>query len=114
MHQSLRSFERRSLAVQRTHRKLARGYVTKVGKNGVIQHQPTATVSISPLRILMPLLFVGFAFKVFALIHLGPEVYTSHLMKLEAGSYMARLGGWVMQVDPATRWVSELAATYLS
>ncbi|MFZ5965300.1 hypothetical protein ACOXXX_20340 [Thalassococcus sp. BH17M4-6] len=106
MDDALRKFEERHRAVTKRHRQLARGYVTKLGRNGVIEHRPRRqTPKLSLPMVLM--LGSGFlAFKSFLFVSLGAEAYGVRVDTLANGTVVERVGGWLMQADPATQWIS--------
>ncbi len=111
MDEGLKDFSRRYRDIQRKHRRLARGYYTRIGKNGVIEHVP-----LRPQRsgsLLAPALVVLGAvlcFKVLMSAHLGPETYGRHLDALAAGNAGERLGALVLAPDPLTDAAARMLA----
>ncbi|WP_353473150.1 hypothetical protein PVT71_03720 [Salipiger sp. H15] len=106
MESALRSFERRQRAIKEKHRKLAQGYVTKVNRNGVIEHRPIRKLPVPRLRILLFALLGLLAFKGVMLANLGAANYSEHVARLSDGSVADKLGSWVLGVDPATLWIA--------
>lgn len=59
--------------------------------------------------VLLPLVFVacaGFAMKGAILQSVGAAAYQDRVDRLQAGEGFDRLGGWLMQADPVTRFVA--------
>ena len=114
MEDTLRNFRKRQMGIRRKHERMARGYVNKLDRNGVIVQKPD---NKSGNRLFRSLLLVGLcllAFKVFLLAGLGTETYLSHVAELQSGSSLERAGAWVMQIDPATSRLAELLTPFLS
>ncbi len=110
MDDALRKFEKRHKAITRKHEQLARGYVTRLGKNGVIEHRPMRhlpRVSFSSILIFAGA-FIGF--KTLLLLRLGETEYLSHVATLAHGGGVERIGAWLMQIDPLTSWSVAQAA----
>ncbi len=105
MESALRSFERRQRAVTQKHRKLAQGYITKVNRNGVIEHKPVRKLKTPPLGGLLIALTGFLAFKGVMLANLGTANYAQHVEVLAEGSIADKLGAWVLGVDPVTLWL---------
>ena len=108
MESALRSFERRQRAVTQKHRKLARGYVTRLNRNGVIEHKPLRKVKLPRLGGLLIALMFFLVFKGAMLASLGVAHYGEHVALLRDGSLADKLGAWVLGVDPVTLWIGML------
>jgi len=103
---NLVDFETRARRIARQHRKMARGYVTTITRDGLIIHRPRRSFGPSPRGIVITLA-VLLSFKVMLFSYLGPITYAGRIAKLEAGTMVEQAGAWVMQAGPATEWVAE-------
>ncbi|MHA6347248.1 hypothetical protein [Roseivivax sp. CAU 1761] len=108
MHDALKNFERRHREVQRKHSRLAQGYVTRLGRNGVIEHHPKRDYTGHAAMPLMILTVTFVALKTMLLTGLGAEAYEGHLATLSDGGAVERMGAWLMQHDPLTGFLAGL------
>ncbi|ETW11329.1 hypothetical protein ATO8_17715 [Roseivivax marinus] len=102
MSDQLRDFARRHKQVQRKHRRLAQGYVTKLDRHGVIRHVPRRDyggVLAMPLAILV---LAFFGFKAMLMSGLSPQDYQMHLDALAQGNLAEKVGARLMSRDPLT------------
>ncbi len=99
-------FETRARRIARQHRRMARGYVTTITRDGLIIHRPKRRFGLSP-RGIATTLAVLLAFKVMFFMYLGPITYAGRIAKLEAGTMIEQAGAWVMSAGPATEWVAQ-------
>lgn len=113
MDQAMRQFEKRAQAVTQRHRKLARGYVTKMGPDGLLHHQPRRQMPSLPWRGFLFLAAGFFAFKGLLLASLGTATYTTRVETLQAGTVFERAGAWLMQLDPVMVWFASYFAPFL-
>lgn len=113
MADALRNFGKRVRAVESTHKKLAQGYVTKLGRDGVMRHKPKFSLSFISPRAVVYLALVFTAFKGFLLGNLGEATYAAHLADLSQGGIVDRAGGVLMGVDPATAWIANALTAVL-
>lgn len=114
MENALRNFEKRHRAVTKRHRQMAQGYVTKLGRNGVIEHHPRRNLpGFSPRSIVLTALGF-FTFKGFLLHSMGETEYVARVGLLSDGSMLEKAGAFVMQIDPVTRWAVEYISPYLT
>ncbi len=108
MDDALRDFDRRANAVRKNHARLARGYVTKINKNGLIEHRPRrGRKARGPVRLVLYLILSLLAFKGFLLSELGAEDYLARVATLSQGTTVERVGSVLMSVDPATQWIAD-------
>ena len=110
MDDTYKDFYRRQHRLSRKHRRLAEGYVTRVNKAGVIEHQPTPRAGSALARILILGILAVLGFKTLVLSWLGAEAYGQKLAALDAGSAVERAGAWIMQIDPVTLKLAEIVA----
>jgi hypothetical protein len=96
-------FQNRLRRIDRRHVRLAQGYESRVGKDGLIVFRPKRRSRGFPLRGIV-LLGLGFCvFKGVILAHTGETLYEQRLAALGSGTYVEQAGAWVMQVDPVTQ-----------
>lgn len=114
MEDTLRNFQKRQLGIRRKHQRMARGYVNKLNRNGVILQKPLRKSGNVVLRIAL-LCLIGFVgFKTLLIAGLGPDGYLDHVATLNSGSGFERASVWIMRPDPATARLAEFLAPYLS
>ncbi|WP_149754850.1 hypothetical protein [Roseivivax sediminis] len=109
----MKDFAKRYQQVQRKHQRLAHGYVTRVGRNGVIEHRPRRDVRglmVTPLVIVVAAFF---GFKTLLLSQLGTESYAAHLAALAQGNLAERIGAILMAQDPLTVHASALLSVFI-
>lgn len=109
MSDAFQEFDTRLKTIGRKRTKLARGYVSKVGKDGLIIFRPKRRKAGIPLRGLVYMLFGFMFFKAVIIAHLGLPLYGDRLAQLSEGSVIELAGSVVMQPDP----VSLTMASYL-
>ncbi len=107
-------FEKRLRAITRRHDRMNRaGVVHSVNHDGLIIAKPRRRALRFPLRGLLLLIAVGFAFKGYLLADLGPATYNDRVGVLQAGTIVEQGGAWLMQADPVTVWSADMINTYL-
>lgn len=106
-------FDNRLRRINKSRVKLARGYVSVVGDDGLIVVKPKRRRASFHLRALA-FVIVGFmGFKVLILAALGQPVYEDRVETLRQGSTVERAGAWVMQPDPVTVLLAQKIRAYL-
>ena len=106
MSDAFQEFDSRLNSIDRKRTKLAQGYASKVGKDGLIIFRPKRRKSGLPLRGLL-YLFLGFTFfKAVIIAHLGAPLYEDRLAQLAQGSIVEQAGAVVMQSDPVSQKLS--------
>ena len=104
---NFQNFDARMARITRQHQRLAKGYVTKVTKDGLIVHRPRRRVApYIPWRSVLGLLVVGMAVKVLMFVNLGPETYDARVATLMAGTQFEQVGAYLLQADQATLWLA--------
>jgi hypothetical protein len=107
MSDTFSDFDNRLRRISKSRVKLAKGYVSVVGDDGLIIVKPRRKRIQLPIRGAL-LLFVGFlGFKAMVLVSLGQPVYMDRVGILENGTAVERVGAWVMQADPLTVMVAD-------
>jgi hypothetical protein len=102
-----RNFYKRERSLRRKHKRMARGYVTKLDKNGVIVQKPDNKVKGFGARMLVLLATCFVVFKAFILANLGSEEYLARLAGLQTGETYQQVGAWLMQIDPVTGFIAQ-------
>ena len=103
------SFESRLRTLGRRHEKMYRnGIVHRIGKDGLISAYPRRRLPRFPLRGFAILFIAALLFKGTLLATLGSGVYQQRVELLTGGSLPERVGGWVMQIDPATEAIASV------
>ncbi len=96
-------FDERYRRVLKRHRQLSRGYVTRLGQNGVIDHHPIGHIrdAISLKFLALPIAILVFL-KACIVTVLGEERYAAQVALLQEGSAGEQIGAFFMQMDPLT------------
>lgn len=113
MDEGLRDFAARHQRLRDKHRRLSQGYVTRVNRNGVIEHVPARDVPASFLTPLAILVAAFFGFKILLLSQLGEAQYSVHLETLSQGNVAERVGAVLLSPDPLTRAAAALVPARL-
>jgi hypothetical protein len=102
-------FESRLSLMVKKHRALANGYTARIREDGLIVVEPKA-----PRRHILPArsvvyAFLGFVgFKTLMLVMMGEATYSDRVALLADGTAVERVGSWLMQIDPVTRFAMKL------
>ncbi|MBW4707622.1 hypothetical protein KX928_07465 [Roseobacter sp. YSTF-M11] len=100
-------FEKRVAVVSDKHRKLARGYVARIGKDGLITVEPKrAKFPIRPRAVVAAVAGV-LIFKALMIVTTGLGIYESRIEALSSGTVFETGAAWVMQADPVSRYMAE-------
>ena len=95
--------------VSRIKKARAKGYgfeaVGTLGRSYYAQHAPSRT-RISILKPALIVLFGAFGLKGAIHYQIGGSVYSERVADLQSGAGFDRLGGYLMQADPVTMFVS--------
>ncbi len=90
------------------HNAMAQGYTTHLRADGLIVVKPQRAYTPrrgSLWKNLIVFLIGAFAFKCLVLFSLGETTYQARVDSLLEGSQVEQAGAWLMQIDPATRYV---------
>lgn len=104
-------FGARLKRIDRTHRKVAQGYVTSVNHDGLIIAVPRRRRVRVPFGGIALIAMAVIGFKGLVHAHLGAVAYDERISSLSAGSSVEKVGAWIMQADPVTRAVSQAVST---
>ncbi|WP_421701490.1 hypothetical protein [Aliiroseovarius sp.] len=101
-------FNKRLRDIDSKHRKLSRGYVQLVERDGLLVPVSTRRTARRgfPFRGLLLTLAGFLVFKAVLLTHLGPITYGERVEKLAGGTTLEQAGAWVMRADPITMWIT--------
>jgi hypothetical protein len=102
-------FVRRLRNLGRKHDQMTGGYVTRVGRDGLITVQPRRARRGFPVKPLLLLVAGFFCFKAFMLAAIGPVTYNERLAKLEGGSMVEQVGAAALRIDPVTQTMAGIA-----
>lgn len=101
-------FYKRLRPLHAKHKAMANGYSTHLREDGLIivkPHRAYARQRGSLWSNLVVFLLGAFAFKCLVLYSLGEISYQSRIDTLVNGNQVEQAGAWIMQIDPATRFV---------
>lgn len=113
MSDAYQGFEHRLRKIGRKRARLADGYVSKVGRDGLIVFKPRRRQGGISLRGLVFLVVGFFCFKGLIMAHLGAPLYEERVETLRSGSIVEQVGGFVMQPDPVTQSIAAKLRPFL-
>ncbi len=100
-------FDERLGRIQKRHRKMANGYVTKMDKDGLISARPLRRIRF-PWKSMLLIAGLFILFKGATLAALGPQTYSERVDRLSRGNGSERIGAFLMQPEVATTWTARL------
>lgn len=104
---SQRDFYNRLSTVSRKHAAMSHGYSTTMRPDGLIIVKPKRRIGRGfPIKGLIGLVLGFFLFKSVMLAAMGETTYNERIDKLNQGTVIEQGGAWVMQIDPATEYLS--------
>lgn len=106
-------FQTRLRSISRKRARFERGYVGKVGRDGLIVFKPRRRRPFIPLRGLLYVVLGFVFFKAVVLAHLGAVTYEERIAQLAQGSHIEQAGALVMKPDPLTRTMARYLAPAL-
>lgn len=106
-------FHSRLIRYNRSKLRLERGYKSKVTKDGLIVFKPAKTKRELPLKGLMMIAAVVFAFKGMSMVYLGAADYMAQVTALQSGTVFEKIAGFVMMPDPVSRVFAIFLAPFL-
>ena len=114
MTEAVKTFDSRLKGIAKTREKMRGGYVGHVTRDGLIVFRPKRRrIAFSPRGL--ALVVLGFvAFKALIMAHLGVNTYQARVDALKDGSMVEQAGAFIMQADPATRYVAATLRPYLN
>ncbi len=99
-------FSARLRKVQRSHARMARGYHSKVGADGLIVFRPKRRKMSFPLRGFVLLIMGVLVFKGLIMAQSGADVYAARIDALKQGTALEQAGAVLMYADPVTQAVA--------
>ncbi|MFK7938593.1 MAG: hypothetical protein AB8B82_04390 [Roseovarius sp.] len=113
MANAVQGFDRRLKSIGKNRARLADGYVSKVGKDGLIVFRPKRRAGGFPIVGLALLILGFFAFKGLILAHLGANTFEARLAELAQGSVVEQTGAWIMQPDAVSQTIAQQVRPFL-
>lgn len=103
---SQNGFENRLRNVQRTRVRMAHGYTSKVGADGLIVFRPKRRKLAFPWRGFALLIVGVFIFKGLIIAQSGEDAYAARLAALQTGTTLEQAGAVMMQSDPVSKAIA--------
>ena len=100
-------FHKRVKRINKQHARLSHGYVSVVGKDGLIIAKPRRKSGGFPLRIIALMILVFFGFKVLLISQLGPQGYAERVQLLQSGTSVEQAGAYLLKADPISSALAE-------
>jgi hypothetical protein len=100
-------FHKRMKRINKQHARLSHGYVSVVGRDGLIITKPKRKSGGIPLRVISLLVLCFFGFKVLLLSQLGPEGYAQRVELLKTGTMIEQGGAYILKADPISSAIAE-------
>lgn len=113
MADTFEEFETRLRRIGRKRAKLANGYTSVVGQDGLIIVKPRRARRGVPLKGLSLLVCGFFGFKGLLLGHLGTDTYNDRLTRLSSGTPIEQAGAAALAPDAVSAWVATQVGPYL-
>ena len=107
MASAAQGFDRRLKLIGKKRARLADGYVSKVGKDGLIVFRPKRRAGGFPIKGLALLVIGFFVVKGMILAHLGAATFEGRLAALSQGSVVEQTGAWIMQPDVVSQTIAQ-------
>jgi len=108
MTNAYQGFDNRLKEIGRTRAKMAQGYTSQVGRDGLIVFRPARRRGSSfPIKGLLILAVSFFGFKGLLLAHLGEQVFADRVNTLASGSVVEQAGAFMMQSDPVSLGIAQ-------
>lgn len=106
MANAYQGFDKRLKKIGRDRARMAQGYTSRVGKDGLIVFSPKRRQGGFPIKGLLMLAVGFFVFKGIVLAHLGGSVYAQRVETLATGSVVEQAGAFMMQTDPISQGIA--------
>lgn len=108
------SFDTRLRRLGRRHSRMAgNGVVRKMDRTGLISAYPRRRKPRFPLKGIAIIFLAALLYKAFLLASLDGAVYQARVDLLAEGSFVEQGGAWIMQADPATRFIADVINPFL-
>ena len=101
-------FVKRLEMLGRKHKQMTGGYVTRVGRDGLMTVTPKRARRGFPLKGLVLIVMGFFVFKAFTPAAVGPITYNERLSTLADGGVVERAGAVMLAIDPLTQSLADL------
>lgn len=106
---NMQRFQMRLQAIQEKHERLANGYVTKVGPDGLIIARPRSKAAQFPWRNVLFVLLGIIGLKASLYSYLGEAAYEAQVVSFQSGPLLDQIVGFALVADPATKYLGTLA-----
>lgn len=106
MNESQLLFDQRVRKLDRKHRALSRGYVSRMRADGLIVLKPRRGQARISGRSVLTFLLAFFVFKGFLIANLGEQTYLDRVTHLQNGTLVEQGGAFLMQADPLSMLVA--------
>lgn len=104
------NFDKRTRRVVKKHERMnRRGVRHTVGRDGLIVARPRRR-SLLPMRLILPIVLLGFAYKAYVYQELGTEGYEARVAALAEGNRVEQIGAVLMQPEPVTLFLAQKIA----
>ncbi len=107
MSNAFSGFETRLKKIDRNHTRLARGYKSRVSRDGLIVFKPVRRQRGIPLRAIVFLVVGFFVFKGVVMAHIGGAIYEQRVAALQNGTMVEKAGAFAMQPDPISIGIAQ-------
>ncbi len=107
-------FDRRLKMIGKKRARLANGYVSQVGKDGLVIFRPKRRSGGFPIKGLALLVLGFFVFKGLILAHLGEGTFETRLATLSQGSVVEQTGAWIMQPDVVSQAIAQQVRPFMN
>lgn len=113
MSESFSSFDKRVRKIDRQHARLAHGYSSVVGKDGLVIIKPQSKAPDRVGRFLLVTFSLFMLFKIVSVMFLGDLEYSNRITPLANGTMVEQAGAFVLRPDPVTSLVAAKLRPYL-
>ena len=104
------TFDDRLSRIQTKHRRLSVGVIYRVGPDGLLIPVPRRRIAPRfPLKALLLLAVMGYAFKVALFLGLGEGAYAARLELLRDAGPAGEAAAWALQPDAVTQAATDFA-----
>lgn len=113
MTDAYQGFDNRLYRIGRNRDRMAQGYTSHIGRDGLIVFSPRRRREGFPIKGLGMLVIGFFCFKGLILAHLGDAVYAARVDTLAAGSPVEQAGAFMMQAEPVSLGIAQYIRPFI-
>lgn len=107
MSNAYQGFDNRLKRISRKRARMTNGYVSQVGRDGLIVFRPRRREGGFPVKGLLLLAVGFFCFKGLLLAHLGEQTFEARVADLSSGSVVEQAGAYLMKSDPISLGIAQ-------